>query len=152
MRGFLSSKDVMVQDVEDQIRHFTLDDSGEESSGEETDHEKSVSEVSDNEEIAVGNISKHVKDVTATGGNLKGMFVVSFSNRIRRLHQVGRCHRVPGVDYAEYEIMGAEEPPAHTYTARCGHCWSNKARTSSSRASETSSSSASSGSSASSER
>ena len=56
-------------------------------------------------------VSKHSKDVTAASGSLKGMFVVGISGRIRRLHQVGRCHRVPGVDYARYEVIGPTEPP-----------------------------------------
>ena len=39
------------------------------------------------------------------------MFVVGISGRIKRLHQVGRCHRVPGVDHARYEVIGPMEPP-----------------------------------------
>ncbi len=52
-------------------------------------------------------------------------FVVSISGKhsFRRLHQIGRCHRVPGVDYARFEELGEVLPPASEYDDVCGQCW-----------------------------
>ena len=134
-----------------QIGNLTLDGDGVPLAEAAVENPPDVGTVSDEEEVKVVQVSKHSKDVTAASGSLKGMFVVGISGRIRRLHQVGRCHRVPGVDYARYEVIGPTEPPAHMYTARCGHCWSKKEKAASSRTptAESSSTSCSSSSSAS---
>ncbi len=52
---------------------------------------------------------------------------ITSKTRRRRLHYVGRCHRVPGVDYAEYEWWGAELPGEHHYHAICQQCWKKEA-------------------------
>ncbi len=41
----------------------------------------------------------------------------------RRLHYVGRCYRVPGVDYSQFEWWGQELPGPLTYDAVCRQCW-----------------------------
>ncbi len=41
----------------------------------------------------------------------------------RRLHYVGRCHRVPGIDYADFEWWGQELPGPSFYDAVCKQCW-----------------------------
>ncbi len=48
---------------------------------------------------------------------------ITSKTRRRRLHYVGKCYRVPGVDYAEYEWWGAELPGEHQYHAICQQCW-----------------------------
>ena len=54
-----------------------------------------------------------------------GTWVVSVSRRtrFRRLHEVGRCWRVPGKDYAIFTILPAN-PAAEEYDAVCKDCWS----------------------------
>ena len=51
-------------------------------------------------------------------------FVVSISARteFRRLHVTGGCPRVPGLHYANFEILGTVEPAVHSFHARCLHC------------------------------
>ncbi len=48
--------------------------------------------------------------------------VTAKTNR-RRLHYVGRCYRVPGVDYAQFEWWGQDLPNADAYDAVCRQCW-----------------------------
>ncbi len=48
---------------------------------------------------------------------------ITSKTRKRRLHYVGKCYKVPGVDYAEYEWWGAELPAEHRYHAICQQCW-----------------------------
>ena len=52
-------------------------------------------------------------------------YVVSISTKkhVRRLHFLGGCHRVPGIDYLDYEQMGEHVPDPDTYDAYCGQCW-----------------------------
>ncbi len=52
-------------------------------------------------------------------------YVVSISGKhgFRRLHLLGRCHRVLGVDYACYEELGSEMPGPSQYDDVCGQCW-----------------------------
>ncbi len=48
---------------------------------------------------------------------------VSAKTKFRRLHYVGRCHRVPGIDYMGFEWYGQERPPAEAFDATCKQCW-----------------------------
>ncbi len=48
--------------------------------------------------------------------------ITAKTNR-RRLHYVGRCYRVPGVDYSQFEWWGQELPGPATYDAVCRQCW-----------------------------
>ncbi len=52
-------------------------------------------------------------------------FVVSISKKrgYRRLHLIGRCHRVPGIDYTDFEELGAVMPEPTRYDGVCGQCW-----------------------------
>ena len=52
-------------------------------------------------------------------------YVISITghSHFRRLHFVGRCWRVPGVDYAQYEWHGDELPGPQSYHRRCRDCW-----------------------------
>ncbi len=52
-------------------------------------------------------------------------YVVSLSGKhnFRRLHMLGRCWRVLGVDYSRYEFLGEETPPPRAYDDFCGKCW-----------------------------
>ncbi len=52
-------------------------------------------------------------------------YVVSISKKTgyRRLHALGRCYRVPGVDYAQFELLGEEPPAERLYDGYCAQCW-----------------------------
>jgi hypothetical protein len=52
-------------------------------------------------------------------------YVVSISKKTgyRRLHALGRCYRVPGIDYGQYELLGEEVPPERLYDGYCAQCW-----------------------------
>ena len=54
-----------------------------------------------------------------------GFHVVSIQakSRFRRLHCVGSCHRRPGKDYGNVEVLGPEEPSASAFDARCRDCF-----------------------------
>ena len=54
-----------------------------------------------------------------------GGYVVSISNRIRRLHLIGACSHTPGVDYREFEELGWSRPDPTAYTTFCKKCWPN---------------------------
>ena len=56
---------------------------------------------------------------------LKGHYVVSLRGRglIRKLHVIGGCHRIPGVDYAEFQMLGTEQPESRAYGSFCKQCW-----------------------------
>ena len=57
--------------------------------------------------------------------NAMGQYVVSIQGKsgFRRLHLVGACFRVPGVDYLQYELLGQNLPATSTYHASCRNCW-----------------------------
>jgi hypothetical protein len=48
---------------------------------------------------------------------------ISMKHRLRRLHYLGRCHRVPGVHYQEYEFLGGDRPGEDAYDDYCRQCW-----------------------------
>ena len=52
-------------------------------------------------------------------------YVVSISGKrsFRRLHLLGACYRVPGIDYQEYELLGETLPAVTAYDDICGKCW-----------------------------
>ena len=54
-----------------------------------------------------------------------GTFVVSISSRteFRRLDVTETCPRVPGLHYANFEILGTDEPSVHSFHARCLDCF-----------------------------
>ena len=53
-----------------------------------------------------------------------GAFVASVSSRrFRRLHKVGSCPMVPGVDYGNFEFLGLSRPKADTFGAHCKRCF-----------------------------
>ncbi len=52
------------------------------------------------------------------------MVSISGKHRFRRLHKLGGgCNRVPGLDYKDFEELGAEMPDASSYDDWCGKCW-----------------------------
>jgi hypothetical protein len=55
-----------------------------------------------------------------------GWYVVSLRGRTskRCLHKVGRCYRVPGLDYKRYEVLGATIPENAAVDHYCRKCWS----------------------------
>ena len=54
-----------------------------------------------------------------------GHYVVSLrrGSKVRTLRLKGSCHRVPGVDYADWRNYGEARPPASEYTWVCRQCW-----------------------------
>ena len=56
-------------------------------------------------------------------------YVISITRggRHRKLHHVGSCHRVPGVDYRTFEVWGANLPPVAVLNSRCGVCFGTTA-------------------------
>ncbi len=52
-------------------------------------------------------------------------YVVSISGKhgFRRLHKLGACFRVPGIDYMLFEEMGPDMPDHDKYDEFCGNCW-----------------------------
>ncbi len=46
--------------------------------------------------------------------------------RTRRLHYLGACHRVPGIDYLDYEELGPHLPSEDAYVLVCKNCWAGQ--------------------------
>ena len=41
----------------------------------------------------------------------------------RRLHRLGQCRLVPGIDYLHFEELGTDLPEAGLYDCYCCWCW-----------------------------
>jgi hypothetical protein len=53
-----------------------------------------------------------------------GAFVACVSSRsFRRLHKVGSCPMVPGVDYGNFDFLGMAMPKADTFDVHCKRCF-----------------------------
>ena len=52
-----------------------------------------------------------------------GSFVVSWVKGFRRLHKVGECYLIPGVDYIKYSAFGPTCPTSESYDATCKLCF-----------------------------
>ena len=64
-------------------------------------------------------------DLSDDGADLdfgQGDYVVSQGTKAC-LHQVGRCYRVPGKDYATYKSFGRALPGPASYDYYCRSCW-----------------------------
>ena len=59
-----------------------------------------------------------------------GHYVVSLRNkgRTKVLHQVGKCHRIPGRDYQQFSMLGTDAPEENAYTSTCKDCWKHGLR------------------------
>ena len=44
----------------------------------------------------------------------------------KKLHYLGQCHLVPGVDYLRYDWVGPQRPGVEFYDSVCTRCWPNK--------------------------
>eukprot|EP00435_Cladocopium_sp_Y103_P049064 s1069_g14.t1 len=55
----------------------------------------------------------------------RGTYVLSIWGRGDRktLHRVGECHRVPGVHYSKYEVVGNEPPESDRFHQSCRICF-----------------------------
>jgi hypothetical protein len=64
-------------------------------------------------------------DVAEVEEFTKGDFVVCITRktRFRRLHIVGGCPLLPGLDYQDFVVCGRELPARDTYAAHCRNCW-----------------------------
>ena len=56
-----------------------------------------------------------------------GEYVVSLRRGFRRLHRIGDCHLVPGVDYADVRALGSNAPSREQYDASCKWCFKPEA-------------------------
>ena len=56
-------------------------------------------------------------------------YVVSVTRggRHRKLHHVGSCWRVPGVDYADFDVYGDVMPELHLLDSKCHNCFGSTA-------------------------
>ena len=57
-----------------------------------------------------------------------GTYMVSVlkKGRFKRLHRIGECSLVPGVDYRAFEVLGYDEPGTLLYSARCRNCFKSQ--------------------------
>ncbi len=53
---------------------------------------------------------------------------ISAKKRLRRLHLMGACHRLPGIDYTNYIVVGDKCPGSDQYDDYCRHCWRGDAQ------------------------
>ena len=52
-----------------------------------------------------------------------GFYISSSSKKgIRTLHRLGQCHRVPGLDYMQYEYAGSSMPNSDAFDQTCSWC------------------------------
>ena len=54
-----------------------------------------------------------------------GTYVLSVVGRSERktLHRIGECHRVPGLHYSKFEVLGDEPPKAEEFHQACQICF-----------------------------
>ena len=87
---------------------------------------------------AVELLTKDIRSVPTASGSerqtkiLEGDngYVLSLVRRGRqthmKLHYLGQCHLVPGIDYLRYEWLGSEKPDLSSYDSLCTRCWPGK--------------------------
>ena len=54
-------------------------------------------------------------------------FLVTYGHKLRCLHYVGRCWRLPGRDIKKWDFYGQQQPSSADYDHFCKHCWSKGA-------------------------
>lgn len=56
---------------------------------------------------------------------LRGLFVCSIVGRssTKTLHKVGECHRLPGIHYHRFEVLGEDVPCTSKYHKTCSICF-----------------------------
>ena len=54
-------------------------------------------------------------------------FLVAYGHKLRCLHYVGRCWRLPGRDIKKWDFYGQQQPSSADYDHFCKHCWSKGA-------------------------
>ena len=101
----------------------------------------------DGESRPLERVPQKAADSTVVKGE-PGDYVVSVTEKrgFRRLHQLGRCYRVPGLHYMQWLTLGTARPTSAEYDDFCRNCWPSgvqKEGTSSEESSSGSSSSAS---------
>ena len=52
-----------------------------------------------------------------------GFVVAMTTSKLRRLHVVGNCGKIPGIHYRSYEAFDNEVPDAAKYDRRCRSCF-----------------------------
>ena len=50
-------------------------------------------------------------------------FLVAYGHKLRCLHYVGRCWRLPGRDIKKWDYFGQQQPSPSEYDHFCKHCW-----------------------------
>lgn len=151
LREYLMRKGLAEPAARDQVERLIVKGKlDEEADAEEADRsaEGSTVEISDGEVVPITEVSKHgVVQVE----ELMGQYVVSVVANRRRLHRIGNCYRIPGIDYANFEVLGEGEPDRSLYTSWCQFCWRGQGQAATAEAARSSSASGSSSSSSSSE-
>ena len=52
-----------------------------------------------------------------------GFVVAMTTSKLRRLHFVGNCGKIPGIHYRSFEAFSDEVPDATKYDRRCRSCF-----------------------------
>lgn len=79
--------------------------------------------ISDDEMAPVPSASGLIEQTELSSDIPEGTYVVSTAGSARRLHQVGRCWRKPGVDYLSFMVLGSSPPDPSLYKTFCKFCW-----------------------------
>ena len=112
------------------LRLFTDKSSADTGSWEKTFSESQGSIESDaNLAEATAHTSSVAHEAARTLPEDERGYVISIStkHRVRRLHYLGKCHRVPKVHYQEFEFLGMERPSEDAYDDYCRQCWRKNA-------------------------
>ena len=82
---------------------------------------ESEQELTDNESISENEQETEEKPVLVA----RGSYVVSTVGRTNRktLHRVGECHRVPGIHFNKFEVIGDDPPDPSLYHHACMICF-----------------------------
>lgn len=122
LRGFslrLGHEELEVEAMLDRLKFFGAE-SGEVPNGRNAIVGESASEGGDTEVATIGELLPGESDTE----EVLGGYVVSEvgRRRVRCLHHIARCWRLPGTDYANYTFYGDEAPPPGAYDKVCKDC------------------------------
>eukprot|EP00435_Cladocopium_sp_Y103_P026971 s306_g6.t1 len=77
------------------------------------DDEMDLGRDEDDDEVVIKDVPPH------------GTYILSVVGRCRNktLHRMGECHRIPGVHYSEFEVVGDNPPDASEFHQSCKICF-----------------------------
>lgn len=104
------------------VKWVEIKDRGLEEVLSEQEGEEAIDAAVESPSISEGEVEE--KDEVKPSSML-GKFVISSVGRYgrRTLHKVGECHRVPGVHFHTYELIGDEPPAASEFHRACLICF-----------------------------